>query len=345
MNSISREENINRANPISRTALGISLLVFAITVALPSQSQPFRGDVLVQPSHIVPGKVFVYDSVKRMGATGVINHSDASFKTLDGPRGDFSPWTIVVSGGVDILFYDGNSGHAAIGQVNSAGVFRTTTSIPNGQIEPGYTHITFHKGFYLLYRDDTGFARVGNVGPSGFRFYNTWNGSFPTHWSHIVSTPNGLLFYNQKNGSGEVAEWDPVRTGGGFGQITQVNLKRLKPYPGGFDRGWTALVNTSRGVLFYRKDAGRSVMVDVDTDGTVTTRSRSEKTIPTGYDSILSQNDDVLLYDKESGDVIIASFPDVLSLGNSMAMRKTYSAYFSPGWSSLVATVDPTIIH
>src|SRR5438105_4185286 len=163
MNSISRKESVNRAHLISRAALGISLLVFAITVAPPSQSQPFRGDIFVQPSHIVPGKVFVYDSVKRMGATGIINHSDASFKTLDGPRGNFGPWTMVVSAGANILFYDGTSGRAAIGQVDSAGIFRTTNTIPNGQIEPGYTHITFHNGFYLLYKDDTGFARVGNV--------------------------------------------------------------------------------------------------------------------------------------------------------------------------------------
>src|SRR5205085_8546396 len=133
--------------------------------------------------------------------------------------------------------------------------------------------------------------------------------------------------------------------GGVYGEITQVNLKLLKSYPGGFDRGWTSVVNTNRGVLFYRQDTGRSVMTDVDTDGSVTTRKRSEEALPTGYDSVLSQNDDVLLYDKESGDVIIGSFPHVLSLGNMMTIRKTYSAYFSPGWSSLVVTVDPTFIH
>ena len=333
MNSLLSKSSITRSNLALRSAVVLSFLVLVLTTVVPVHSQT------------VPGKVFLYDSSKLLGATGVINHSDASFKTLAMPFGGFSAWSIVVAGGADILFYDAKTGHAALGQVDAGGAFKTTQPIPDGQIGPGWTHITFHKGFYLFYNTDNGFGAVGNMTRDGFHTYNTWRGSLSTRWSQITSTPNGLLFYNKESGSGVVADWSFARSGVGFGQITQVNLNNLKSYPGGFDKGWTHVVNTNRGVLFYCEGNGRTVMVDVDTDGTVTTRSRSEKTIPTGYDSILSQNDDVLLYDKESGDVIIASFPDVLSLGNKMAIRKTYSAYFSPGWSSLVATVDPTIIH
>jgi len=333
MNSISREENINRMNLISRAALGISLLIVIMSMAVPAQSQP------------VPGKVFVYDSAKLLGATGVINHTDASFKTLEGPRGGFSPWSIVVSGGVDILFYDAKTGHATIGQVDAAGLFRTTQPIADGQIGPGWTHITFHKGFYLFYNKDNGFGAVGNMGPGGFRTYNTWKGSFSRNWSQITSTRNGLLFYNKGSGSGEVAEWSFVRSGGGFGQISQVNLNHLKSYPQGFDVGWTHIVNSNHGVLFYCAGNGRSVMVDVDTDGSVTTRSGSEKTIAAGYDSILSQNDDILLYIKSSGDVAVGGFRDDVAIASGLVIRKAYPAYFSPGWTDIVATVDPTIPH
>jgi hypothetical protein len=333
MNSISREKKTNRTNLIARAALGISVWAIIASMAVPTQSQ------------VVPGKVFLYDSAKLSGATGIINHTDATFKTLDGPRGEFSTWSIVVSGGVDILFYNAGNGHAAIGEVDASGVFRTTQRIPDGQIGPGWTHITFHKGFYLFYNKDNGFAAVGNMGSSGFRTYNTWKGSFSRNWSQITSTPNGLLFYNKESGSGEVAEWSVVRSGSGFGYISQVNLNHLKSYPRGFDIGWTHVVNTNHGVLFYCADNGRSVMVDVDTDGSVTTRSRSEKTIAAGYDSILSQNDDVLLYVKSSGDVAIGGFPDLVALQSGLLIRKAYPAYFSPGWTHIVATVDPSIPH
>jgi len=150
-----------------------------------------------------------------------------------------------------------------------------------------------------------------------------------------------LLFYNKESGSGVVADWSFARSGVGFGQITQVNLNNLKTYPAGFDKGWTHVVNTNRGVLFYCEGNGRTVMVDVDTDGSVTTRNQSGKTISPGYDSVLSQNGDVLLYAKGSGEVAVGGFPDLPAVRSGLLIRKTYSAYFSPGWTDVVATVDP----
>jgi hypothetical protein len=310
--------------------LAISMLILSLTATSHSQS--------------VSGKVFAYSSKNLQGATGQINHANASFTTLKQPFGGFSPWSNVVPGGVDLLFYNSRSGHAAIGQVDGAGNFSTTQSIPDGQIGPGWTHITFHNGYYLFYNTDNGLAAVGNMQGANFRTYNTWNGSFSKGWSQITSTPNGLLFYNTQTGSGEVADWDFVRSGPGFGEISQVNLRHLNSISD-FSTGWTHVVNTSNGVLFYCSSNGRSVIVDMVPGGSLSTRPRSETTLPTGYDSILSQNDDILFYDRDTGDIAIGTTVHPVSLKTGVWVRQNYPKYFSPGWTDLVPTMSPSSPH
>lgn len=312
--------------------LGLAISMIILSLAATSHSQT------------VSGKVFAYSSTNLQGATSQINHANASVISLRSAFGGFSPWSKVVSGGVDILFYNSATGHAAIGQVDGAGNFSTTQSIPDGEIGPGWTDITFHKGFYLFYNAGSGKAAVGNMQGSNFRTYNTWNGSFSTGWTQITSTPNGLLFYNKQTGAAEIADWDIVRSGPGFGQISQVNLRHLNSVSN-FSTGWTHVVNISTGVLFYRSDTGGSAVVDVAPGGSVSTKPASATALPSGYDSILSQNDDILFYDKETGDVAIGTTAGVVRLGNGVMLRKKYPGYFLPDWTDLVATVDPTIIH
>jgi len=282
----------------------------------------------------------MYSSVSLQGACGVIDHTNATFTTLWGPKDGFSTWSIVVDGGVDILFYNATTGKSVIGQLDPSGVFINTQPIPDGQIGPGWTNITFHKGFYLFYNKHNGFAAVGNMKGSDFHTYNTWNGSFSRHWTQITSTPNGLVFYNKQSGSVVTADWEVVRSGPGFGEITQVNIKTLQSYPSGFATGWTHVVNTSNGLLFYRRDSGLSVMANVDFDGSVMTRPSSHATLPMGYDSIVSQNDDVLLYTKKNGNVAFGGFPTA-GFFNGLVIRAKYKAYLPPGWTTIVATVDP----
>ena len=332
MNSISLRTTIHRLEVSSTLVFGLAISMLIMSLTATSHSQD------------VSGKVFAYSSTKLQGATGQINHTNASVTSLRSAFGGFSPWSKVVSGGVDILFYNSANGHAAIGQVDSAGNFATTQAIPDGEIDAGWTAITFHKGFYLFYNVGNGRAAVGNMQGSNFRTYNTWNGSFSTGWTQIASTPNGLLFYNKQTGAGEVAEWDIVRSGPGFGQISQVNLRHLNSVSN-FSRGWTHVVNIATGVLFYRSDTGASAVVDVAPGGSVSTKPASATTLPSGYDSILSQNDDILFYDKETGDVAIGATTGFIRVGNSVILRKKYPGYFLPDWTDLVATVDPTIIH
>ena len=78
-------------------------------------------------------------------------------------------------------------------------------------------------------------------------------------------------------------------------------------------------------------------MTNVEADGSVTTRS--EGTIATGWDLILSQGGDILFYKPSSGDVAIGGIHE-LSVSRGLEIRKTHLAYFSPGWTNIVATND-----
>jgi hypothetical protein len=70
--------------------------------------------------------------------------------------------------------------------------------------------------------------------------------TFSAGWTHIVSTPNGLLYYNAQTGAGALGQLD------GAGTPTT-----LKSYPAGtFSAGWTHIVSTPNGLLYYNAQTG-----------------------------------------------------------------------------------------
>jgi hypothetical protein len=126
--------------------------------------------------------------------------------------------------------------------------------------------------------------------------------------------------------------------------------------PNSFLTGWTHVVNTSNGVLFYCSVNGRQVMADVSAGGNVSTRSGTEQTIAPGWTSIVADNDDILFYNASSGDGMIATIKkwNVLTdklttagapVSGQLGTRRELPGAFSPGWSNIVTTVDPPVIH
>jgi M6 family metalloprotease-like protein len=291
-------------------------------------------------------KLFIYSSSNLSATTGAINPTDNSFTTLQLAFGPFSYWTHVVGDGVDLLFYDSKTGGAAIGQVDAKGQFTTTFDRRPGYFIPGWTHVVRHKGYYLFYNSQTGAAVVGNFGTAGFQPYNSWK-DFSPGWTQIVSTNNGLLFYNTATGAGFVGEWSFIKSGAGFGTIAQVNLNRL--WAGSFTTGWTHAIDTSNGVLFYCTVNGRTAVADVNTDGSVTTRPKTDKSISPGWTSIVSDRTHLLFYNATSGDVAVGSIRkfsvfDVSISGGSprgLDIQRVFPRYFSPGWTNIVSTMDP----
>jgi hypothetical protein len=299
----------------------------------------------------VPQKIVAYNAQLHTAVTGVINSSTASFTTLKTLSGNLSAWTHVVGGSSNVLFYNTTTGEAALSQVDSVGNLTTSFYRGRGSFAAGWTSIVFHKGYYLFYNSASGQAAVGSFSNTDFR---TYNGSIflGSGWTNILSTPNGLLFYDATNGSGAVGDWSYV-TSGPSGLVSEVDFRQLKLYlPGSFLTGWTNVVNTSNGILFYCSINGKVAMTDVHSDGSVTTRPGTQNTITTGWSNIASDNDDILFYNAANGNVGIGAIvkagqyatytsgPSVPVPG-SFAMRRIWPNYFSLGWTNIVSAVSP----
>jgi hypothetical protein len=299
--------------------------------------------------------IVTYSSKYFTAATGVINSKDPSFTTLQYyPASELAPWTNIAGGSTDLLFYNSNTGAAALSQVDSAGRMSTSHYYKGGTF--GYwTNVVLHKGYYLFYRSDTGEAAVGDFESDGLFHQYSRGVRLSANWSCVTSTPNGLLFY-AKDGSAAVADWSFVYStppGGGFRVLSQINFATRKLYgPGVLPTSWTHVVNTSNGVLFYRSDTGRLLMTDVKTDGSVVARPGTDITIEKYFTSIASAGNDILLYKMSNGDV---GFGQILTVSGgsttfggpplppgAFALRTIKRTYFVRDWTDIVAVLSPT---
>jgi hypothetical protein len=207
----------------------------------------------------------------------------------------------------------------------------------------------------FFYSAANGMAAIGTLSASGFRQYHFYPaGSFGTGWTHIVSTQNGLLFYASGNGMGAVGDWDYVYapcSGWCFPTITDVRHKTLSWFPAGsFATGWSTIVETGSGVLFYRKSDGLQVMVDVLIDGRVATRGHSFGTIKAGYTAAVNLGTGIFFYDSSTGDgavaEVLAADPWVYSGSvGTLRVLAEWNGYFTPGWSHLVTTTPAQSVH
>ena len=239
-----------------------------------------------------------------------------------------------------------------LGSVDTAGHHTVLQTFPPCYFGTGWTHIVSHRGYLFFYNSSYGTAAIGAVSRNGFRQYKSYAAySFGLGWTHIVSTTNGLVFYSQANGMGAVGNWEFVYSSpcdGCFQTVSEVRFKQLWGYQAGsFTTGWTSIVGTNNGVLFYRKSDGLQVMTDLDSSGHFTTRSNSLQYLKPGYTSIVAAGDDIFLYNASTGDAALAAIlkasPWVLPQAiGSLSIRKEVVGFFSPGWSHLVSSADPS---
>jgi len=295
-------------------------------------------------------KLLFYNSTNNTGVTGIIDDADATVKTLQRctPTA-FGGWSHVVSGGSDLFFYQDSTGAAALGKLDAAGNCSLTRVFRPFTFGLGWTHIVYHKGYYFFYNQWNGTAAVGAFESGLFHQYNSWN-SFSTGWTKIVSTSNGILFYNATSGSGAVGEWSLVRSGLGFGAIVGVNFTQLNGYdPYSFATGWTHIVNTSNGVLFYNSGTGLHVMADLNPGGIVATRADSVQTLESGWTSIVSDGNNLLFYNSGTGDAAVGFIQKFSILTVDLSGRpstagtlgiRSHLSGFSTGWTAIVAAAD-----
>ena len=66
-------------------------------------------------------------------------------------------------------------------------------------------------------------------------------------------------------------------------------------------------MNTNNGLFFYNSATGLEVMVDVEANGTIVTRSATVGMLAKGYTSIAADNQNVMFYNGSTGDVAIGA--------------------------------------
>lgn len=299
-------------------------------------------------------KILYYNASDGSGAVGVIDAENNHLTLTSYDPGAFGQWTHIVGDSSELFYYNSQTGAAALGYVNAAGEHVTTWGVGPGYFGRGWTHIVLHRGYLFFYSAGNGMAAIGQISTRGFRQsigYPAY--TFGVGWTSIVSTPNGLLFYRATDGVGAVGDWEYTYSGapGQFATITGVRFKQLRGYPAGsFTYGWTHIVQTSNGTLFYRAADGLQVMVDVERNGVVSTRMHTVRTLRAGWTHIVSVNDDILFYDAASGDAAVGEIQKyspwlVARAIGSLVIKREFPSYFSPGWTHLTVTIDPTVIR
>jgi len=293
-------------------------------------------------------KIVYYSQNYYTGAVGQFdengNHQTLSSFTA-------GAWTHVVSDAGGIFYYNRGTGMAMLASVDAMGNHKVLRGFPPGYFGTGWTHIVSYRGYLFFYNSGNGAAAIGTISANGFHQYKSYAPySFGTGWTHIVSTQNGLLFYSKYNGAGAVGDWQYIYTSpcaGCFQAISEVRFKQLSGFQAGsFTTGWTSIVETGNGVLFYRLADGLNVMVDIDTKGGVSTRSGTVQYLKAGYTAVVAAGDDILFYDAATGNAALAGVVKfspwvIFSQVGTLSIRQEFPAYFSPGWSDLVVTADP----
>lgn len=291
-----------------------------------------------------------YNQGSGLGAVTTLNRSQPPATITN--QG-FSPdWTLVAHGAtayVDgLLFYNGNTGLAALARADANGNMSTDHTY---NFSAGWSQIVSIKDTALFYNQQSGLGVSGQLTfetNDDFVQYPT-DFHFSPGWTHIVATDQGvLLFYNAYNGSGAVGYLQDVlaaNCAGQYGYCPVVDKKFVQKssYAAGFfTTGWTSIVETHHGIMFYRSTDGLTVLADVDPNtGKVTTRSKTVQYLSPGWSSIVADASSILFYNQVTGDGAvghIASRADFLFNSDNLGKVITDQSllqYFSTGWTAV----------
>lgn len=273
-----------------------------------------------------------------------------------GPTSFANDWTTVVRLGTDIFYYNNDTALAAIGHLDANGDHQTTRIFHPGFFGRNWTHIVPMDGNVFFYKEGTGEAAMGRfTGPLGFTQYGYQTG-FSLWWTHIVNAQGRLLFYNQNTGVAAVCVLDEIygQADGLFRTLTEIRCRQLRPAQY-IAPGWSSIVDTKDGVLFYNIGTGQYVVVDIDAGGTLV--DRQPELSPSGrpmwtYSSLgqywthVERSKDALLfystYDGSAMTVTMYTPPVSRRLlwgrNEPVVIRQRFA--LQPGWTHLVSAID-----
>ena len=262
-------------------------------------------------------------------------------------QGAFSPrWTHVsATSGNTVLFYDAARGSAGEGQLDR-GNFVTTKTWPDRSFGKWTSIVAAPLGMRpLFYNAADGSAGIGYSPPG--RLYPA--GAFSPGWTQIATTNTALLFYNANNGAGGIVI--PVSSGAAGQQPSFAfpnDVKTIAAYkPGSFSTGWTHVVATPSGILFYNKfdgsgGIGQIVMGPGANEASFrTVHSYAAGAFSTGWTQIAAAGDKIVFYNASNGAGGVGEIE-----GSVFKTTKSYAPNsFSVGWTHLVVAADSAVVH
>lgn len=255
------------------------------------------------------------------------------------PRQTYAPgsfstgWTHVSP-----VFYNARTGAGATG-VLARGTFITIDAWQPGSFSTGWTSIAQTGATCLFYNAATGAAALG-YNPTT-RSYAA--GAFPTGWTHVVgTTEDQLLFYNAATGAGAVARVTYRAAQPGEFAVIPDQVVTEQSYPAGsFATGWTHIVHTPQGMLFYRASTGEVGIGRVTAGRFETLRGYPAGAFGTGWTHVASGGEDILFYNAATGAGAVIVI-DRSTAGPTVRTLHSYPAgTFGTGWTHISATVDP----
>lgn len=283
------------------------------------------------------------------------------------------------------MFYNSNTGEAAIGEVVEDN-FRIIRAYNPGEFAANWSHIVPVADGFLFYNKETGDAASGSLNEGEFRTRNTFPPKFlGKGWTHICAGGDRTLFYNASNGAGLiVASFNP--------------FTKVKSFPANsFSNDWTHITaGLSYLMLFYNAANGRGAISEwfyngppipqtfsIPNNDIRTLVSYKSGDFTTGWTHVISpvDNGKFLFYNQltgagalgiltQAGFETTATFSDfatgwtnIVILGDSIVFYNASNGAgaigfnptvkifpagtFSTGWTHLVSKVDliPPIVH
>lgn len=236
-------------------------------------------------------------------------------------------WTHIVHIGGKLMFYNANTGAAAIGTA-TANDIKINNTFDVGKLPTGYTHlISLGSTRVLCYNAKDGSGSVGNItGTNDYKNLKSFNaGGLPKGFTHLtaINTNAGgtkILFYNTNDGSG------------GIGAISSDGEPQmLKTYAAGkFTKGWTGIVSVEGKIIYYNSVNGSAVLGMLPPNNELqTVKTYQPDSFPLNFSHLVNVGGKILYYNANDGGAAIG----VVTSSEHIFAKQFPSAAIKPGYT------------
>ncbi len=239
-------------------------------------------------------------------------------------RATEAAWEAVGVSGAHLFFYNAQNGSAAAVQVTNEGQFGWQVGYGAGALSTQWSNIVPVANYLFFYNSSTGLYAVAKLDQNG-RMNTVNNGYLPRYVTHVVATDKHIFFFNAYDRSGFAGT---VNTSSGY-------FSRTQSFGAGAFSPWTHIVDTKYGMFFYNRADGTVAVVNVQPNGLLSQTDGKLRYLAAGYDQVVVQGADVLLYNTATGGYV----PGIVeSTGKYSSFAITYcGATLAAGYSKIVA--------